>query len=120
MADELRATGSPEETLDASTPSTLGTQGEVSIKKTGDRVLTEDELQSRRRDWVRAAITGCFLLMLLYVIVFACWEAQSWNNHWEQTKELLQILLSPLTGLLGSSVGFYFGSRDRLSNSNHP
>ena len=81
------------------------------VTNTGDLIVTEADRRARRQDWVRASVTGCFLLLLLILIVFACLAARSSNEHWLQTKELLQIILPALTGLLGSSLGFYFGSR---------
>ncbi len=87
------------------------------LKDTGDLVITEAQRSARRQDYVRASITGCFLLLLLILIVFACIEAASWPSHWEQAKELLQIMLPAITGLLGSSLGFYFGSRSRDDES---
>jgi hypothetical protein len=100
------------ETLDARSASRGASKGRISVEPTNDRVIPESDLRNRRQDWVRAAIAGSFILMLLIVIIFACSAAVSWPTHWDQTKELLQIILSPLTGLLGSAVGFYFGARD--------
>jgi hypothetical protein len=80
-----------------------------------ERRALEEDKRARWQEWVRAATTGCFLFLLLILIVFSCYEAQSWKEHWAQTKEMLQIILPALTGLLGSSLGFYFGSRDRSS-----
>lgn len=81
------------------------------VVATGDQIVTESERRARRQDWVRAGVTGCFLLLLLILILFACLAANSSSEHWQQAKELLQIILPALTGLLGSSLGFYFGSR---------
>jgi hypothetical protein len=50
------------------------------------------------------------LLMFGWVIVWASTESASWPAHWEQTKDMLQIILPALTGLIGSVSGFYFGS----------
>jgi len=35
------------------------------------------------------------------------------KEHWEETKEMLQILLPAVTGLLGSALGFYFGAQSK-------
>ncbi len=103
------------ETLDASTPSKPD-QPTVTVQPTGDKVITEAERTARRQDWVRAVMTSSFLVMLLIVIMFSCWAAQSWATHWNQTKELLQLLLPALTALVGSSTGFYFGTKSSNSN----
>lgn len=83
------------------------------LQQTTDVVLTEAERRARRQDFVRAGITGCFLLLILVLIVFGCIGALHGVTAWTQTKELLQIFLPAITGLLGSSLGFYFGSRTR-------
>lgn len=65
----------------------------------------------RQRDWVRLIVTCGFLLILGYIVVFATVEATSYPAHWQQTKELLQILLPALTGIIGTVIGFYFGTQ---------
>ncbi len=64
----------------------------------------------KRRDYVRLVISVGLLLILGFVVVWACVESASWKEHWEQTKEMLQIVLPALVGLIGSALGFYFGS----------
>ena len=66
--------------------------------------------QLRQWDWVRMIVTVGLLLMLGWVIVWASIESASWPTHWAQTKEMLQTILPALTGLIGSVIGFYFGS----------
>jgi hypothetical protein len=56
--------------------------------------------------------------MLGWVIVWSCIEAASWPDHWAQTKEMLQAILPALTGLIGSVIGFYFGSGVNAKSTN--
>jgi hypothetical protein len=75
----------------------------------------------KQRDYVRLIVTVGLLLMLGWVIVWSCFESASWADHWAQTKEMLQIILPALTGLIGSVIGFYFGSginNESVGNSN--
>lgn len=64
----------------------------------------------RQRDLVRLIVASGLLLILGYLIVFATVEASSYPAHWTQTKELLQIILPAVTGILGTVIGFYFGT----------
>lgn len=64
----------------------------------------------RQRDWVRLIVTCGLLLILGYLVVFATVESASYPSHWQQTKEMLQILLPALTGIIGTVIGFYFGT----------
>ncbi len=66
--------------------------------------------QEKQRDYVRLIVTVGLLLMLAWIIVWASIESASWRDHWEQTKEMLQMILPAVTGLIGSVIGFYFGS----------
>jgi len=75
-----------------------------------------EERRERRRDWVRFIVTVGLLAMLAFLIVWACFEAKSWPDHWNQTKEMLQIILPALIGLIGSVIGFYFGTSTTRSN----
>ena len=65
-----------------------------------------------RRDWVRAGITFGLILTLLVVVGFALYST---HGDYEKTKDMLDKLLPALTGLIGSALGFYFGSRDKQS-----
>ncbi len=59
---------------------------------------------------VRALLAYFFAAILLFVI----WKSFANANNpelWEQTKELLELVLPGVTALLGSVVGFYFGSQ---------
>jgi hypothetical protein len=61
-----------------------------------------------RRDLVRAAITLSLIFALLNVAGVALYSA---HGDFDKTKELLDKLLPALTGLIGSALGFYFGSK---------
>jgi hypothetical protein len=64
-----------------------------------------------RRDWVRASVTVGLVVGFLALLADACVASFATKDHWDQTKEMLQILLPALTGLLGSALGFYFGTK---------
>jgi hypothetical protein len=74
-------------------------------------------IQEKQQDYVRLTFTVGLLLMFGWVIVWASIESASWPSHWEQTKDMLQIILPALTGLIGSVSGFYFGSRNNTKPS---
>lgn len=74
------------------------------------RVSDRQYSPERQRDNVRLVVTCGLLLILGYVVVFATVESASWPTHWQQTKEMLQILLPALTGIIGTVIGFYFGT----------
>jgi hypothetical protein len=78
------------------------------------------ERQQQQRDWIRMIVTVSVLSIFAWVIVWASIESRSWPDHWNQTKELLQIVLPAVTGLIGSVTGFYFGTEVGNSNSNKP
>jgi hypothetical protein len=79
---------------------------------------TTPYLAARQRDYVRLIVTVGLLSMFAWVIVWASIESASWKEHWDQTKDMLQIILPALTGLIGSVLGFYFGSKsDNNDNS---
>lgn len=79
------------------------------------RLVVVDVEAEKRKDYVRLIVTIGLLSMLLIVIVWACRETASWPDHWNQTKEMLQIIFPALTGLIGSVLGFYFGAATKNS-----
>ena len=62
-----------------------------------------------RRDTVRAIITISLVGALFGVIGFAFYSTR---GDYEKTKDMLDKLLPALTGLIGSALGFYFGSKN--------
>ncbi len=64
----------------------------------------------KQHDYVRLTVTVGLLIILGYLVVFASIESASWPAHWQQTKEMLQIILPAITGIIGTVIGFYFGS----------
>jgi len=79
----------------------------------GARPELENYNPEKRRDYVRLVISVGLLLILGFVVVWACVESASWKEHWEQTKEMLQIVMPAIVGLIGSALGFYFGSSEK-------
>jgi hypothetical protein len=73
--------------------------------------------QPKQWDFVRMMVTLGLLAMFGWVIVWACIESSSWPNHWAQTKEMLNLILPAITGLIGSVIGFYFGSNTNSSGA---
>jgi hypothetical protein len=56
--------------------------------------------------------SGLALLLAVLLGLTIIWSFLSvGEGKWADTKELLQLLLPAETALLGSAVGFYFGSR---------
>jgi hypothetical protein len=54
---------------------------------------------------------GLIALILLLLVGFTLVWALLSVDGWAEMRELLEIWLPALTGLLGSAVGFYFGTR---------
>ncbi len=65
-----------------------------------------------RRDSVRATITIGLIAALFVVVGFALYST---HGDYEKTKDILDKLLPALTGLIGSALGFYFGSKSNQS-----
>jgi len=78
------------------------------------RVLEERSATFRLgfQELVRAGLAFTFAGLLLLIVVLAFRSVYD-DAEWKNTKELLQVLLPAVTALLGSALGFYFGSRPR-------
>jgi len=86
-----------------------GLQLEVADISPPERAVQERGVRGRLvgEETVRAGLAVLLLILVAVVVIFALIRASTW----EDTKELLDIVLPALTGLLGSAVGFYFGTR---------
>ena len=104
-----------------SPPSAAGGDGDV---PEADNVVVEAEVdihdlsagrvQSRslileifKDEVIRAAVALLLLLLLAIILLMAL----SRTETWAQTKEFLEIVFPAMTALLGSAVGFYFGTK---------
>ena len=60
---------------------------------------------------MRGLLALLFAFFLLIVIIWGFHNAGAVPQTWQQTKELLDALIPAVTALLGSAVGFYFGTQ---------
>ncbi len=81
------------------------------------RTSEEPYSGEKQRDYVRLTVTVGLLAIFGYLVVFASVESTSWPVHWQQTKEMLQIILPAITGIIGTVIGFYFGSTTNRNDS---
>ena len=66
------------------------------------------------REAVRASVTLIALVIFLAVISFYMIQsARIENDHWLRLKEVMAIILPAVTSVLGTALGFYFGSQKR-------
>jgi hypothetical protein len=91
-------------------PPAVGARSGILVSNVEPYTVSESYIPDKQRDYVRLIVTVGLLLIFGFVVVWSYVEARSWSNHWAQTKEMLQIILPALTGLIGSVIGFYFGS----------
>lgn len=56
---------------------------------------------------IRATVALLLLVLLTVVVVMAMLRTKTWAD----TKELLDVVLPAVTALLGSAIGFYFGTK---------
>jgi len=95
--------GTPPEELDIDVLPPVQVSERVRIEEPRVRLA----IQEGAREFVRLLISAA-LVGILVAVVFLSFQRV---NNWTETKDLLQILLPAVTALLGSTIGFYFGSR---------
>jgi len=74
-----------------------------------------------RKKYARSSVTGFFastalirgLLAVIFVIIFTatCAVALVRASNWTEVKEILDVVFPAEIALLGSAVGYYFGSK---------
>ena len=70
----------------------------------------------RQYDYVRLIVTVGLLALFGFVIVWVALRSSGPDEVWRRTKDMLQIVLPALTALIGSVLGFYFGSQKNNSS----
>lgn len=70
---------------------------------------TEERTGLLFQELVRSGLAIALVLLLMLVIVLSF--AKVGTDGWADTKSFLEIIVPALIALLGSAMGFYFGSR---------
>jgi hypothetical protein len=66
------------------------------------------------REKRRGELSAIASLTFLCIVVFYLFSAtRSDDKHWPQVKEAMQSILPAVTSVLGTVLGFYFGSQKR-------
>jgi len=88
---------------------------ETNVQTVEVQNISPEEVARPYRFWstdvVRALLALVFAAFLLITILWGFRNAGGAEQAWKQTKELLELLLPAITALLGSAVGFYFGTQ---------
>lgn len=72
-----------------------------------ERIRTSERLTRERVRWVLSSIlAGTFLLT-----VGAAFAGAAWDHRWADVREWLEVVLPAETAILGSAIGFYFGTQ---------
>lgn len=103
---------SPPSSVESLVVGSLATVPQAQTVPTGDVVLTAE--QQKRMDKLRAVISYWLLGLMTIVLGIAgatVFIHASATVIWSQGKEFMSIALPGVTGLLGTVIGFYFGSR---------
>lgn len=67
-------------------------------------------------DTVRSLTTYFFIFLFILTVLIAFYVVIWRGSEWTQTKDLIELLLPAETALIGSAVGFYFGSKSLTSD----
>ncbi len=62
-------------------------------------------------DWTRVALAGGLLGILAILTLGTAWFAVNYPSKEKAIESFLQLVFTPIVGLVGSIVGFYFGAR---------
>jgi hypothetical protein len=77
----------------------------------GPRYMLVPYNRQQQYDYVRMVVTVGLLALFAFIIVWVAIKSSGSRDAWKQTEDMLQVVLPALTGLIGSVLGFYFGSQ---------
>jgi|GEM_PF-6981443 len=92
----------------------VGEIGPLNIEVDGPYVeanFSRDYDPRPQHDRVRAVVAFSFVGIFLITIILAFIVIMGFSNDWTNTKDLLQLILPAETALIGSAIGFYFGTQ---------
>lgn len=68
-------------------------------------------IDKNRIAWRQEGMRGIIAMSLLVLLAIVLIRSLCIVDTWSEMSELLHVWLPALTGLIGSAVGFYFGTR---------
>ena len=72
------------------------------------RSFNPDEEREKVRGRITVLACSIFLIVVVFYIIFA---ARSSGTQWAQTKDAMEAIFPAVTSVLGTVLGFYFGSQ---------
>jgi len=89
------------------------TLGDISIESSHFNAPnpTQPYNPEQQHDWVRTITTCTFIGIFALTVIASFIVVIFRGSEWQNTKDLIQVLLPAETALMGSAVGFYFGSQ---------
>ena len=101
-------------------PTTSGSEESGVSEATGDATASEDvtdlgELRTpavaKKREDIRALLAGSLTTLFIVVVVALFVSAVFGGSQWARVQEFSQIAFGVVGGIVGTLVGFYFGSQ---------
>ena len=104
-------------------PSPLDLSGELPHRPrspfTLDAPLLIERERTRGLDDLARSLIALALTILFGVTIVLAFAKTGNATTWANAKDLLNMLLPAETGILGSALGYYFGTRDRQRQDRH-
>ena len=87
---------------------------EISLERTPDGyTFTVKEHVANRREWSRTILASFIVGSLVFIVIGAfvsLWRNQ--DTKIEEVREMVHVLISPVIGIVGAVLGFYFGEKN--------
>lgn len=80
-----------------------------SLRKSTPKTASKEYFDKRSVSWTRLIVS--ILLTLIFAAIVITIMVAGVIGGWDQTKEATQIVLPVVTGIYGTVLGFYFGSK---------
>ena len=99
--------------------SEIGEQGQSALDLTTEvgaiaqpiKPISESFGSATLADWTRVALAGGLLAILAILTLGSAWFVLNYPTKEKAVESFLQLVFTPIVGLVGSVVGFYFGAR---------
>ena len=96
----------------ATDPGTVASEQDLGTIALEQSAFKEADSYNRVKhlDWVRSITMYAFISIFALTVIASLVAAIWFDKEYPNIKDLIQALLPAETGLIGSAVGFYFGS----------
>jgi hypothetical protein len=93
---------------------------QVAAPLTSENDVVGPSVKPTITDWARVSLAGALILVLAVLTIGTGWFVAAYPSKEAAIVSFLKLVYTPIVGLVGSVIGFYFGAHAASGSSSNP